>query len=233
MSNTVAKITSKIVDITGNDATRAFVGKIVTRKSTSKGIVYVIGSTGYVLSTAEYKRFAEEGAIAQSTILPQKKKASKPAAAKSAPTPKEATLAPAVKAAQADKKTSPAVKASSKSVPKTKAVAPCPAKPETKAAASLATAAKSTPAEKIEASVEEDILVSAPDQFEFGTEEHHALLETSEFLMNYPKPSFELDTPKHMSLFDKKDDLKERATGFFDRIGRKGRDKLVSAMTQE
>lgn len=231
MSNTVAKITSKIVDITGNDATRAFVGKIVTRKSTSKGIVYVIGSTGYVLSTAEYKRFAEEGAIAQSTILPQKKKASKPAAAKSTPAPKEATLAPAVKAAQADKKTIPAVKTSA-SAPKTKAVTHS-AKTETRAAASLATAAKSTPAEKIEASVEEDILVSAPDQFEFGTEEHHALLETSEFLMNYPKPSFEFDTPKHMSLFDKKDDLKERATGFFDRIGRKGRDKLVSAMTQE
>ena len=69
------------------------------------------------------------------------------------------------------------------------------------------------------------------EQYDLGSEEHQALLETSDFLMNYPKPSFELDTPKHLSFFDKKDDFKERATGFFDRIGKKGRDKLVDAMS--
>lgn len=179
MGNTVAKITSKIVDITDNPDTKAFVGKIVTRKNTEKGIVYAIGSTGYVLSAAEYKMFAEAGAIAQSSLLPKQAKASAKKATESKP-------AKTAKAARA-----------------------------------------------MTASADEDIQVRSMDEIEFGTEDHHAMLETSEFLMNYPKPSFDLDTPKHMGFFDKRDDFKARATGFFDRIGRKGRDKLVNAMTQE
>lgn len=171
MGNTVAKITSKIVKVTNNPDTRAFIGKIVTRKNTNKGTIYVIGSTGYALSPAEYKRFAEAGAIAQSSLIPKKKDSGKTAA--------------------------------------------------------------SNAAKAMSASAEQDIRPRMEDEIEFGTEEHHAMLETSEFLMNYPKPSFELDTPKHMSLFDKKDNFKEKATGFFDRIGRKGRDKLVDAMAQE
>lgn len=185
MGNTVAKITSKIVDITDNPDTKAFVGKIVTRKNTEKGIVYAIGSTGYVLSAAEYKMFAEAGAIAQSSLLPKKKKPSVAITkAESAPTPK------------AKGKTAKSAKA-------------------------------------MTASAQEDIQLRMEDDIEFGTEDHHAMLETSEFLLNYPKPSFDLDTPKHMDFFDKKDDFKARATGFFDRIGKKGRDKLVEAMTQE
>lgn len=186
MGNTVAKITSKIVDITENPDTKAFVGKIVTRKNTEKGIVYAIGSTGYVLSAAEYKMFAEAGAIAQSSLLPKKKTQSA---------------------------TSPA--------------------PVEKASANQASQKAAKSARAMAASASKDIRVRSVDEFEFGTEDHHAMLETSEFLLNYPKPSFDMETPKHMGFLDKKDDFKERATGFFDRIGRRGRDKLVSAMTQE
>lgn len=171
MGNTVAKITSKIVKVTNNPDTRAFIGKIVTRKNTDRGTIYVIGSTGYALSPAEYKRFAEAGAIAQSSLIPKKKDEQKR-------TPSKATRA-------------------------------------------------------MSASAEQDIQPRMEDEIEFGSEEHHAMLETSEFLMNYPQPSFDLDTPKRLSLFDKKDNFKEKATGFFDRIGRKGRDKLVDAMSQE
>lgn len=184
MGNTVAKITSKIVDITENPDTKAFVGKIVTRKNTEKGIVYAIGSTGYVLSAAEYKMFAEAGAIAQSSLLPKKK-------------------AQQAKVAASEKAPESAIRKPAKS------------------------------ARAMTASASEDIRVRSVDEFEFGTEDHHAMLETSEFLLNYPKPSFDMETPKHMGFLDKKDDFKERATGFFDRIGRRGRDKLVSAMTQE
>lgn len=183
MGNTVAKITSQIVKFTGNPDTKAFVGKIVTRKNTDNGIRYVIGSTGYALSAAEYKMFVEAGAIAQSTLLPKNKEAAE-------------KKAEGVKASKASKAKKPA-----------------------KAASALASA--------------EDIQVRGDIEMELGTEDHTAMLETSEFLMNYPKPSFDLDTPKHMGFFDKKDDFKERATGFFDRIGKKGRDKLVNAMTQE
>lgn len=187
MGNTVAKITSKIVEVTGNDATKAFIGKIVTRKSTEKGIVYAIGSTGYVLSTAEYKKFAEAGAIAQASILPKKK-------------------------SQASTVVKPQRKDLSSTTP-------------------LASAAKAKTSEAVPAKGKETIEPRKVEQYDLGSEEHQALLETSDFLMNYPKPSFELDTPKHLSFFDKKDDFKERATGFFDRIGKKGRDKLVDAMS--
>lgn len=193
MGNTVAKITSQIVKFTGNPDTKAFVGKIVTRKNTDTGIRYVIGSTGYALSAAEYRMFVEAGAIAQSSLLPK----------------------------SATKKSASAVKESTKTEKHEKA--------EKKATAEHART-KKTASALVEA---EEIQTRADFDMELGSEEHSAMLETSEFLMNYPKPSFDLDTPKHMGFFDKKDDFKERATGFFDRIGRAGRDKLVHAMTQE
>lgn len=223
MGNTVAKITEEIVKITGNEETRAFIGKIVTRKSTDNGIVYVIGSTGYALSTAEYKYFAEAGAIAQSSILPKKIKPAKKSAAKA--TPKKR---PAKVAATRDIEKTPA--AAAKVTAKQERVHHAKLSETTP----LASAAKSD--DRFDAILDDDegeiIEVRKPEQFEFGSEEHHALLETSDFLMNYPAPSFDLDTPKRFSFFDKKDDFKERATGWFDRIGKKGRDKLIDAMSE-
>lgn len=228
MGNTVAKITEKIVKITGNEATREFIGKIVTRKSTEHGIVYAIGSTGYILSTAEYKYFAEAGAIAQATILPKRKSASKvSASAKSTKAAKGASKANAgVSADIAEKRQALRAERMSERLEDTEE--------RISNSTPLASAAKAKRA--VDAIVDDEtddiIEVSQPEKFEFGSKEHHALLETSDFLMNYPSPSFEMNTPKRLSFFDKKDDLKEMASNWFDKLGRKGRDKLVNAMSE-
>lgn len=72
--NMSAQITSKIVDVTGNAATQAFVGKAVVKRNTANGIVYAIGKTGYVLSPAEYKAFEAAGAIADVAETKPRKK---------------------------------------------------------------------------------------------------------------------------------------------------------------
>lgn len=80
--NMSAMITSKIVDVTGNKATQAFVGKSVVKRNTANGTVYAIGKTGYVLSPAEYRAFEAAGAIAEVADTKPKKKLAEKSAAK-------------------------------------------------------------------------------------------------------------------------------------------------------
>ena len=60
---TAGRITEKIAELTGNEATKMFVGMAVVKKKTQTGTVYAIGNTGYVLTAAEFKMFLAAGAI--------------------------------------------------------------------------------------------------------------------------------------------------------------------------
>ena len=172
MSKTVAQITSKIVDITGNNATKAFVGRSVTRKNTKNGIVYTIGNTGYVLTSAEYKMFVAAGAIAQSSIFEN----------------------------------------------------------DSKKAANGQT--KKANVSKIISAEEKAAKMESRTEYSFGSEQHQEILANSDFLQNYPTPEFSIDAPKHLGIFDHGADLSKKLTGFFDKIGRKGRDKIIDGMTE-
>lgn len=172
MSKTVAQITSKIVDITGNAATKAFVGRSVTRKNTKNGIVYTIGDTGYVLTSDEYKMFVAAGAIAQSSIFGgNSKKASKKEQAK-----------------------------------------------------------KTNVSELI--STEEEIAKDENRTDYIFKQEHKEIIANSDFLQNYPTPEFTINAPKRVGFFDRSADLSQKLTGFFDKLGRKGRDKIIDSMTK-
>lgn len=283
MGNTVvAKITSKIVEVTNNPETRAFIGKIVTKKNTNKGVVYSIASTGYFLSAAEYRMFAEAGAIACAPLFPEKtenkerqsnrtaaqtpigraerarraaEKAHAVIAESTAATTGEAPvtvrkaedIAEPVAAPASSRKTATATAQREETVPMNLGGNKAPVQvsdvTEISSTMSVSYLSAEDHHENIErtprtaepfttyADMDSEEAQIAPDD-DFGSESHRAMLETSEFLLNYPKPSFDLSAPRHLSLFDKKDDLKERASGFFDRLGRKGRDKLVNAMQE-
>jgi hypothetical protein len=218
LSNTVAKITSKIVEFTGNKATKAFVGKIVTRKNLKDGVVYAIGSTGYFLTTAEYKMFAEAGAIAQSTIVPQE----------SQQVSQQQRLAAQRRAAaikqQQQQKAKQQVQQKTATAPRPRVAAVQPAQAPQRTKNVTVQGNQSQTKHKVQPTQQQKRQTTRPvtsAAIGFDEEERQAMFATSDFLMNYPTPSFELETPKHMNLVDKKDDIKDGVTGFFSKIVRK------------
>lgn len=75
ITKNVSIITSKIIDLTGNKDTKQFVGKPLCKRNTKRGIVYIIGDTGYSLSAVEYDMFCKKGAIAKKQVrIPEKQK---------------------------------------------------------------------------------------------------------------------------------------------------------------
>lgn len=167
MAKKVAQITTKIVELTGNEATAAFIGRPVTQKNTKNGVVYAIGDTGYVLTSQEYKMFVAAGAIAQ-------------------PTAKKTTT-------------------------------------KKKSGADI---------DHIVAAEKSKVAAEKASEMSIRNEKHQRILASSSFLQNYPTPEFKMDTPKHIGLFDKGEDFGQKVTGFFDRIGRKGKDKIIESMNK-
>lgn len=179
MAKKVAQITAKIVEFTGNEDTRKFIGRPVTLKKTTNGLVYAIGDTGYVLTSDEFKMFVAAGAIAQ----PKSTKQAKASGSEqlTAQEIKDAQKGANIDAIIADEKER--------------------AKTSKKEKASRA-----------------------------ATPKHQRILASSSFLQNYQTPDFELDTPKHIGFMDRGEELGQKLTGFFDRIGRKGKDKIIDSM---
>ena len=207
-----AMITPKIVEITGNAATEAFIGKTVTKRNTANGVVYAIGNTGYVLSSAEYRMFAAAGAIAAGVSSSSKKTSQKKSKKHTAAEPK-------------------------------KKIAERPQQPQTKRKSVAATAESAKTRDEVRKKTKKTSSAQAArniadisayeseapaDDYTFGLDDT-GYLETSPFLLNYPSPEFTIDEPKR-GLFDRSEDVGHRIGKFFDRLGQRGRDKIVSSI---
>lgn len=202
----IAMITPKIVDITGNTATKKFVGKIVSRKQTSMGTVYAIGNTGYVLSVPEFKMFYEAGAINQVNVSAKAKEK------------EHAHKSKHVKTTAA--RTSDALEAYDD-------ISPLDRKTGTRKKSAVANKAESELDEVSKKLRMKDKKLAEHSSYTFGAK-HDELLDTSEFLLNYPKPEFKMDVPKHVP--GGKATGKEG--GVFDKIGRFFRDKAVESLRE-
>ena len=207
-----AMITPKIVEITGNAATEAFVGKTVTKRNTANGVVYAIGNTGYVLSSAEYRMFAAAGAIAAGVSSGSKSKGTQKKSSK------RTTAEPKKKIAERPSQQS-----------RQKATAATADKAKAKSTTAKRTKKTSgTQAARNIADISAYESEAPADTYTFGADDT-GYLETSPFLLNYPAPEFTIDEPKR-GLFDRSEDAGHRISKFFDRLGQRGRDKIVASI---
>lgn len=195
IENAAGVITNRIVALTGNEATRQFIGKTVLQLHKQGRLLYRIEGTKYNLTKEEYEQF-----LAHRIIIKKQAKAEREL--ERARAKYEQAQANAEKIRQ-----------------------------EAQAASFEFSRQESAPSMTTAMEAIKNVQPSSAGAAKILDTFEKNLTDTTFF--DAPKPEFSIDEPKSSGFFDKCDSIAGKFDAFFDKIGFRAKNKIVSAVSGE